>query len=159
MEPGHGRFGSPDACPGSESLGRCQKTLGLPQVQLGLPGTLWELTYHSRILGASAAFFFTTPHRSAPPAATNPPLTAVLTPCLALWAWGILAGYLSGYPPRRISPTRLGLPLNKLQSFPPSLQSPARGTFPGSCSIHISELFETQLLNNSLSRHLGGSVG
>lgn len=120
-----GRFGSPDACPRSESLAGSQKTLGLPQIQLGLPGTIWERTYHSRTLGASAASCFTSPHPSAPPAAVNPPLTTLLTPRQALWAWGVLAGYLSGYPPRRISRTHLGLPLDKLQSFPPSLWPPA----------------------------------
>ena len=38
-----GAFSSPDAYPRSESLARSQKTLGLPQIQLGLPGMIWEL--------------------------------------------------------------------------------------------------------------------
>lgn len=87
-----GRFSSPDASPGSESPAPSRRTLGHPQIQLGLPrhalgaglfqrsGSLYRLPF--RVLESECA-----PCRHEPTADNL---------AHAVWAWGILAGYLSG---------------------------------------------------------------
>ncbi|KAK2491924.1 hypothetical protein MC885_012318 [Smutsia gigantea] len=57
------------------------------------PVPLWE-PFYPRAVGIPAASCCTSLGPSAPPAAVNPPLAASRRRCLALLAWGILAGYL-----------------------------------------------------------------
>lgn len=80
MEPRLCRFSCLASSPRFEALARPQKALGLPQIQLGLPGMIPVPAAPPRVMGAAAASCCLSPGPRAPPAVLNPPLAASLRP-------------------------------------------------------------------------------
>lgn len=72
MEPRLWRFSCLASSPRFEALARPQKTLGLPQIQLGLPGMILVPACHPRVVGSPSSILLLVPQSESAPCRPEP---------------------------------------------------------------------------------------